>query len=102
VVILSTHIVEDVKELCQNMAIIHRGQLKFNGAPSAAESSMRGKVWSRSMSKQDLKTLEGYRVLSTKLIEGRPIVRIFSDVDPGNGFDVAEPNLEDAFFFHIQ
>jgi ABC-type multidrug transport system ATPase subunit len=102
VVILSTHIVEDVKELCQNMAIIHRGQLKFNGAPSAAESSMRGQVWCRSMSKQDLRALDGYRVLSTKLIEGRPIVRIFSDIDPGNGFEMTEPNLEDAFFFHIQ
>jgi ABC-type multidrug transport system ATPase subunit len=102
VVILSTHIVEDVKELCQNMAIIHRGQLKFNGSPSSAEASMRGRIWSRSMSKQELRDFQGFRVLSTKLIEGRPIVRVFSETDPGEGFQGAEPNLEDAFFFHIQ
>lgn len=102
VVILSTHIVEDVKELCQNMAIIHRGQLKFNGSPSSAEASMRGKIWTRSMSKQELRDFQGFRVLSTKLIEGRPIVRVFSESDPGEGFSGAEPNLEDAFFFHIQ
>ncbi|XZE19240.1 ABC transporter ATP-binding protein [Pirellulaceae bacterium SH449] len=102
VVILSTHIVEDVKELCQNMAIIHRGQVKFHGSPSSAESSMSGKVWSRSMSKQELRDLKGHSVLSTKLIEGRPVVRVFSEVDPGDGFVAAEPNLEDAFFFHIQ
>ncbi len=84
------------------MAIIHRGQLKFNGSPSTAEASMKGKIWCRSMSKQELKDLQGFRVLSTKLIEGRPIVRVFSDANPGEGFQAAEPNLEDAFFFHIQ
>ncbi|MCU0719164.1 MAG: ABC transporter ATP-binding protein [Pirellula sp.] len=102
VVILSTHIVEDVKELCQNMAIIHRGQLKFNGSPSSAEASMQGRIWSRSMSKQELRDFQGFRVLSTKLIEGRPIVRVFSETDPGEQFQSSEPNLEDAFFFHIQ
>jgi ABC-type multidrug transport system ATPase subunit len=103
VVILSTHIVEDVKELCTNMSIIHRGRLLFAGAPSQAEASLDGKIWSKSMSKEDLKRCQvEMDVISTKLIEGRPSVRVYSTQDPMNGFRAVEPNLEDMFFYQIK
>jgi ABC-2 type transport system ATP-binding protein len=103
VVILSTHIVEDVKELCTNMSIIHRGRLLFAGAPSQAEASLAGKIWSKSMSKEELHRCNSEMdVISNKLIEGRPVVRVFSDLDPGNNFTACEPNLEDMFFFQIK
>lgn len=103
VVILSTHIVEDVKELCTNMSIIHRGRLLFAGAPSQAEASLNGKIWSKSMSKEDLKRCQvEMDVISTKLIEGRPSVRVYSTQDPMNGFRAVEPNLEDMFFYQIK
>lgn len=102
IVILSTHIVQDVKELCTHMAIIHHGRMLFSGAPSDAEQELDGKVWARSMSKQELANRPWqYRVLSTKLVAGRPLVRIYSDVDPGNGFRSADPDLEDVFFSHL-
>jgi ABC-2 type transport system ATP-binding protein len=103
VVILSTHIVEDVKELCTNMAIIDRGRLLYAGAPHQAESSLTGKVWEKSMSKTELGiTQKEMDVISNKLVEGRPIVRIYSDSNPERGFSPAVPNLEDVFFFHIK
>jgi ABC-2 type transport system ATP-binding protein len=103
VVILSTHIVEDVKELCTNMSIIHRGRLLFAGAPSQAESSLSGKIWAKSMSKDDLKRCQSEMdVISNKLIEGKPMVRVYSEGNPENGFQAIEPNLEDMFFFQIK
>jgi ABC-type multidrug transport system ATPase subunit len=103
VVILSTHIVEDVKELCTNMSIIHRGRLLFAGAPSQAESSLSGKIWAKSMSKDDLKRCQSEMdVISNKLIEGKPMVRVYSEGNPENGFEAIEPNLEDMFFFQIK
>lgn len=103
VVILSTHIVEDVKELCTNMAIIHQGRLLYSGAPSKAEESLDSKIWSKSMSKDELKVCQTEMdVISNKLIGGRPMVRVYSDSNPGNGFSSIEPNLEDMFFYMIK
>jgi ABC-2 type transport system ATP-binding protein len=80
IVILSTHIVQDVKELCTNMAIIDKGRLLANGAPADAESQLAGKVWSMSMSKPELQHRSwSYPILSTKLVGGLPSVRIYSD-----------------------
>ena len=102
IVILSTHIVQDVKELCTNMAIIHEGELRFAGSPSAAENELAGKVWQKSMDKSELEsTRKEHEVLSSKLIAGRPNVRIFSESDPGNGFETTSPDLEDVFFSKI-
>lgn len=102
IVILSTHIVQDVKELCTHMAIIHHGRVLFSGAPSDAEQELDGKVWARSMTKQELANRPWqHRILSTKLVAGSPLVRIYSDVDPGNGFRSADPDLEDVFFSHL-
>ena len=102
IVILSTHIVQDVKELCTNMAIIHEGELRFAGSPTEAVEQLAGKVWEKSLEKSELETVkQDFEVLSSKLVAGRPIVHIFSDNDPGHGFVEIEPDLEDVFFSNI-
>jgi ABC-2 type transport system ATP-binding protein len=103
VVILSTHIVEDVKELCTNMSIIHNGRVLFAGSPSQAEVSLEGRIWGKSMSKEELRTCQAEMdVISSKLIEGRPVVHVYSETNPGNGFTRVAPNLEDVFFSQIK
>ena len=103
IVILSTHIVQDVKELCTKMAIIHEGELRFAGSPAEAESELAGKVWEKSLDKSELENVkQTHDILSTKLVAGRPLVHIFSESDPGNGFQVIEPDLEDVFFSKIE
>jgi ABC-2 type transport system ATP-binding protein len=99
IVILSTHIVQDVKELCTSMAIIDKGKLLASGSPSDAESQLEGKVWSKSMSKQELSQRTwDYPILSTKLIGGLPSVRIYSETQPEGQWRSVDPDLEDVFF----
>jgi len=103
VVILSTHIVDDVKELCTNMSIIHNGRLLFAGSPSQAERSLEGKIWAKSMSKDELRICQAEMdVISSKLLEGRPVVHVYSESHPGDGFSNVSPNLEDVFFSQIK
>jgi len=103
VVILSTHIVQDVKELCTQMAIIDQGKLLFHGTPSDGEKSLSGKVWQKSVSKAELGEVQKqYRVISTKLVAGRPLVHILNDENPGNGFSPVDADLEDVFFSTLQ
>ena len=101
VVILSTHIVQDVQELCSNMAIINKGRLLFAGSPNDALNEVKDRIWEKSIAKSEL---DGYnamhKVISNKLIAGRPIIHVYSDVQP-DGFTAAEPSLEDVFFSHI-
>jgi ABC-type multidrug transport system ATPase subunit len=102
IVILSTHIVEDVMDLCTSMAIIHEGKVLYAGAPEDALKSLRGRIWKRMTTKTELPELElRQRVISHKLIAGRPLVHVYSHEDPGDGFERAEPDLEDVFFSHI-
>ncbi|MDP5171392.1 MAG: ABC transporter ATP-binding protein [Bacteroidia bacterium] len=102
VVILSTHIVDDVKELCTDMAIINRGKILMNGNPLEAIDALEGKIWEKRMPKDELKdTKEALNVISDKLIAGQPNVHVYSDVDPGNGFHAVVPDLEDVYFAHI-
>lgn len=102
IVILSTHIVEDVMDLCTSMAIIHKGRVLYAGAPEDALRSLEGRIWSRMVAKADLAGVEqAHRVISHKLIAGRPLVHIYSIEDPGDGFTPARPDLEDVFFSHI-
>ncbi|MBU6387863.1 MAG: ATP-binding cassette domain-containing protein, partial [Planctomycetes bacterium] len=99
IVILSTHIVQDVKELCTSMAIIDKGRLLASGSPSDAESELEGKVWSKSMTKQELSQRTwDYPILSTKLIGGLPSVRIYSETQPEGQWRSVDPDLEDVFF----
>lgn len=102
VVILSTHIVQDVQELCSNMAIINKGQLLFAGAPNDSLAEVKGRIWEKSIAKNELEAHNTkYSVISNKLIAGRPSIHIFSEVHPQDGFAGVEPSLEDVFFSHI-
>jgi len=99
VVILSTHIVEDVSELCTNMAIINKGQILLEAQPLQAVSELRGKIWRKLIEKHTLPELEKeQRVISTKLLSGRTMVHIYSHDLPGDGFELVEPDLEDVYF----
>ncbi len=99
VVLLSTHIVEDVSELCTRMAIINQGEILLEAEPLRAVADLHGRIWRRIISKHELPAVEReHAVISTKLLAGRTLVRIHSDAAPGPGFEPAEPNLEDVYF----
>jgi ABC-2 type transport system ATP-binding protein len=99
IVILSTHIVEDVSELCTRMAIINKGEILIEAEPLKAVDDLRGRIWQRIVSKEELASIEReHALISTKLLAGRRLVRIDSDGSPGRGFEEAEPNLEDVYF----
>ncbi|HYG02733.1 MAG TPA: ABC transporter ATP-binding protein [Chryseosolibacter sp.] len=99
VVLLSTHIVEDVSELCTRMAIINKGQILKEAEPVKAVKELQGKIWRRVVEKSALPALEReHKIISTKLVSGRTAVHIFSDEDPGNNFDLVVPDLEDVYF----
>jgi ABC-type multidrug transport system ATPase subunit len=99
VVLLSTHIVEDVSELCTRMAIIDRGEILLEAEPLGAIEEMRGWIWRSVIEKGALAQLEReHAVISTKLLAGRTVVHVFGDAAPGAGFEPAEPDLEDVYF----
>jgi ABC-2 type transport system ATP-binding protein len=99
VVLLSTHIVEDVSELCTRMAIIDRGEILLEAEPLRAVADLHGRIWRRVISKQELPALEReHAVISTKLLAGHTLVRVYSDGAPGPDFEPAEPDLEDVYF----
>lgn len=98
-VILSTHIVEDVSELCTRMAIIDKGTILLEAEPLRAVEELRGRIWRRVLSKEALPDLERtHAVISTKLLAGRTLVHVYSDTAPSPGFEVVEPDLKDVYF----
>ncbi len=102
VVILSTHIVSDVSDLCPLMAIIAGGKIVSLGAPSGLVSEIQGKLWAKTIDKNEIRTYQSkYNVLSARLIAGTTVVRIYSDGDPGEGFESAEADLEDVYFLKV-
>jgi ABC-type multidrug transport system ATPase subunit len=99
VVILSTHIVEDVSELCSRMAIIDKGEILLEAEPSKAIAALRGRVWRRVIAKTDLPALEQqHKIICTKLLGGRTLVHVFAESSPGAEFEITEPDLEDVYF----
>jgi ABC-2 type transport system ATP-binding protein len=99
IVILSTHIVEDVNTLCSNMAIICTGEVLMQGTPKDGLALVDGKIYQKAVDKADLdKYREDFQVISTKLIEGKLSLRIESESDPGNGFTPTPADLEDVYF----
>ena len=99
VVILSTHIVEDVSELCSRMAIINRGEILLEAEPLGAIGALQGRIWRRVIDKSELDEVEHkYRVISTKLLARRTVVRVYDDASPGAGFESVEADLEDVYF----
>ncbi len=99
VVILSTHIVEDVSELCTRMAIIDKGRILLESEPLRAVGDLQGRIWRRVVSRDELAALEREQaVISTKLLAGRTIAHVFRDGSPGQGFEAVAPDLEDVYF----
>jgi ABC-2 type transport system ATP-binding protein len=102
IVILSTHIVEDVRELCSNMAVINSGKLLYSGTPSVATDALQNRIFEKVIEKKDLPHYHNdFNIISTKLIGGKPVIHIYSETDPAEGFLMVSPNLEDVFFKQI-
>lgn len=103
VVILSTHIVEDVTDLCPRMAIISKGQVLMTGKPHEAIAAMRNRVWSKIVGKAALPEYQArFAVLSTRLIAGEPRIHVYSEQIPEEGFAPVDPDLEDVYFQQLQ
>jgi len=99
VVILSTHIVDDVSELCTRMAIIDRGEILLEAEPLRTVDELRGRIWRRVVSKHELEEIQRqHAVISTKLLAGRTVLRVYAETPLGAGFEPAEPDLEDVYF----
>ncbi|WP_194976285.1 ABC transporter ATP-binding protein [Aquiflexum lacus] len=102
IVILSTHIVEDVSTLCSQMAIICLGEVLMQGKPSDGISELEGQIYQKSIAKEDLSQYKGqFDVISTQLKEGKLSLRIKSETEPGSGFVPTVTNLEDVYFSYI-
>jgi ABC-2 type transport system ATP-binding protein len=99
IVILSTHIVSDVTDLCPAMAILHRGRLLVEGQPAELAEGLRGRVWQASVPRDGLAELQASQpVISTRLSGGRTLVRVLRDESPGPDFEAAAPEVEDVYF----
>jgi ABC-type multidrug transport system ATPase subunit len=99
VVILSTHIVQDVTELCQRMAIIAGGRIVRAGAPLDLIAELRGRVWRKSITKSELESHRAaHEVIATRLFGGRTMIHVLADQHPGEGFEPAEGGLEEVYF----
>jgi ABC-2 type transport system ATP-binding protein len=102
VVILSTHIVDDVSDLCINMAIIDKGRIILKENTLDAMSQLEGKIWEKEISKEDLPAYEEkYDVISTRLFAGKTFIFVYSGTNPEDGFSSIEPSLEVVYFYHL-
>ncbi|MCC7026903.1 MAG: ABC transporter ATP-binding protein [Saprospiraceae bacterium] len=99
IVILSTHIVQDVRELCTQMAIMDKGKLLFSGNTDEALNQIKGKVWERKVNKNELEQYQtNYKIISNKLVGGKPLIHAFSNTELQDDFVQVEESLEDVFF----
>ncbi|MDN5201015.1 ABC transporter ATP-binding protein [Fulvivirgaceae bacterium BMA10] len=99
IVILSTHIVEDVRDLCTHMAIMGDGQLLTQGIPSQLMDELKGNIWHRTINKKDLPAFQkAFKVIATRLFSGKTQIRVLSDHCPERGFEMVDPDLEDVYF----
>jgi ABC-2 type transport system ATP-binding protein len=102
VVILSTHIVDDVSDLCTNMAIIDKGRIILEENTLEAMSQLEGKIWEKEIPKANLPEYEEkYSLISTRLFAGKTFIYIYSEANPENGFSNIKPSLEDVYFYHL-
>ncbi len=103
IVILSTHIVEDVHDLCPQMAIINRGQVVSAGAPDTLAKTLEGKVWQKLIAHGELESIASQvMLLSTQLRAGKTLIRVYQENHPGMGFEPAATRLEDVYFYAIR
>lgn len=102
IVILSTHIVEDVKDLCSNMAILNKGEIIKQGNPIKLTSTLEGYVWSKTIENEALKYYqEEFKVLSTRSVSGKTQIQIYSESNPNSGFTLMQPDLESVYFSEL-
>jgi ABC-type multidrug transport system ATPase subunit len=103
VVILSTHIVSDVSDLCRNMAIIHQGRVHAAGDPAALVEALNGRVWKKTISRAEVADYQQrFRVISMRLMAGRTLLHVLGDGLPEPGFEPVVPDLEDCYFATIR
>ena len=99
VIILSTHIVEDVADLCPRMAVLAGGKIQLEGAPAHLMEQLNGRVWKKTIDKEALDDHRAkYEVISTRLFAGRTVIHVLSDRRPGEGFEPVPGGLEDVYF----
>jgi ABC-type multidrug transport system ATPase subunit len=99
VVILSTHIVDDVSDLCPRMAVLAGGRIQLEGAPADLIRSTRGRIWMKAIDRAELDLYRSdYQLIATRLFAGRTVLHVLSGADPGNGFASAEGGLDDVYF----
>jgi ABC-type multidrug transport system ATPase subunit len=99
VIILSTHIVEDVADLCPKMAVLAGGKIQLEGAPAQLMEQLNGRVWKKTIDRDTLpEHREKYEVISTRLFAGRTVIHVLSDSLPGEGFEPVPGGLEDVYF----
>lgn len=102
IVILSTHIVDDVKDLCKQMVIVNKGTIMMEGVPKEAVALVQNKIWKKVIDKNSLTAYrEKMQVISTKMEEGNLTMRVHADSQPGEGFELIDPTLEDVYFSTI-
>jgi ABC-type multidrug transport system ATPase subunit len=102
-VILSTHIVEDVTDLCPTMAIMNKGQVLLTGKPNDAIVALSAQVWRKQVTKAALADYEArHTVLSTRLVAGNPVIHVFAGERPEDGFEPVAPDLEDVYFQRLR
>jgi ABC-type multidrug transport system ATPase subunit len=103
IVILSTHIVSDVSDLCRNMAIIHQGRVHAAGDPAALVGELSGRVWKKTIARSEVPEYQQrFRVISMRLVAGRTLLHVLQDEQPDAGFDPVVPDLEDLYFATIR
>jgi ABC-type multidrug transport system ATPase subunit len=99
VVILSTHIVDDVSDLCPRMAVIAAGRILLEGVPAELIERTRGRIWTKTVGRDDVDShRERFEIISTRLLAGRTLIHVLSDTLPGDGFTPVEGGLEDVYF----
>ena len=102
IVMLSTHIVDDVRQLCTQMAIIHQGEILLSTRTDEAMRKLQGKVWQKIIRKQEITEYdEHYKIILTRLFAGNMLIHVLSDVQP-EGFEIVHPDLEDVYFSTIK
>jgi ABC-type multidrug transport system ATPase subunit len=103
IVILSTHIVSDVSDLCANMAIIHEGRVMTTGSPAALVSDLEGRIWRKSVPQTEVAAYnEKFQVISTRRFSGQIVLHVYSNQEPEPGFELMTPDLEDVYFATIK
>ena len=103
IILLSTHIVEDINNLCPKMAILNAGEICFQGEPQALINTLQSRLWSKTISKDELgQVQQQYDLLSVRLKSGCYQIRLASNINPGHGFTPVEADLEDAYFHTLK